>query len=230
MRIHYLQHAAFEGLGAIANWVESGPHTLTSTQLYQNEKLPSIAQIDALIIMGGPMSVNDTQEHPWLQAEINFIAQAIEQNKKVLGICLGSQLIAKALGANIYPNEQQEIGWYPLYITGNGMLNKHFSKIDSPITVLHWHGETFDLPKGATHLAFTHNCQNQAFSYGTNTLALQFHLETTPSSLDSMISNCGNNPRTATTQSDTEIRQQSNQMVQTQKILNQLLTEFFTAH
>jgi len=111
LRIHYLQHVSFEGLGSIAEWVTSNGHELTSTQFFINSYLPEPADIDWLIIMGGPMGVYDEDKYEWLTAEKQFIKKAIDAGKTVIGICLGAQLIAKVLGAKVYPNQKRAIGW-----------------------------------------------------------------------------------------------------------------------
>ncbi len=177
MRAHYLQHAPFEGLGKIEDWLISRNYVVSATHLYRNEPLPDLQGIDLLIIMGGPMSVNDEQQLPWLVAEKAFIREALTEDKQILGICLGAQLIASALGQNVYANGQQEIGWFP--VQGNTHHNGAAFHFPEQVTVLHWHGETFDLPHGAVPLASSLGCQNQAFQFGRSVIGLQFHLEAT---------------------------------------------------
>lgn len=185
LKIHYLQHVAFEGPGCISEWAVTGGHKLTSTKLYDNEPLPDINDIDWLIIMGGPMSVNDAATISWLNPEKEFISKCIQAGKTVIGICLGSQLIASVLGAAVYGNEHKEIGWFPIYKPGN---TPNFLFDDNNVLhVFHWHGETFNLPEGATLLAGSEACKNQAFLYGDRVLGLQFHLEVTQNSLEQMI-------------------------------------------
>jgi len=114
MRVHWLQHVPFEGLGSIAAWLESRNAETSRTRMWTGGRLPPLHGIDWLVIMGGPMSVNDEERHPWLVHEKRFIAEAIAQDKTVLGICLGAQLIASSLGARVRPNREREIGWYPI--------------------------------------------------------------------------------------------------------------------
>ena len=178
MRAHYLQHVPFEGLGKIEEWLETHGYAVSSTQLYRNESLPDLTGIDLLIVMGGPMSVNDEAQFPWLKEEKAFIRKALTSDKQVLGICLGAQLIACALGQPVYANAQPEIGWFP--VQGNTHHNGAAFRIPPSITVLHWHGETFDLPHGAVPLASSAACQNQGFQFGRSVIGLQFHLEATP--------------------------------------------------
>jgi GMP synthase-like glutamine amidotransferase len=188
MRAHYLQHVEFEGLGSIEPWLKKSGYVITNTRLFQSVKLPDMNEIDLLIIMGGPMSINDEGDYHWLVPEKKFIRCAIEAGKSVLGICLGAQLIASALGAPVYPNQHKEIGWFPVRgIPSSGKLQFCFPL---SMEVFHWHGETFDLPSGAIHLACSEACENQAFQIGESTIGLQFHLETTPESASELVSHC----------------------------------------
>ena len=114
MRIHVLQHVAFEGLGCIEAWLENRHAIVTFTRFFESDALPNLDDVDFIIALGGPMSVNDEDRFPWLADEKQFLAKAIQENKIVLGICLGCQLIASALGAKVYPNRDQEIGWFPV--------------------------------------------------------------------------------------------------------------------
>lgn len=189
LHIHYLQHVPFEGLGYIEQWATARGHQITATKFYQNDKLPDIHTIDWLIIMGGPMNIYEEKTYPWLKTEKQFIQQAIQQNKTLIGICLGAQLIADALGAKIYPNSEKEIGWFPLQLTAQAQAHPLFTDLAPQLTVCHWHGETFDLPKGAVHLATSKVCPHQAFLYGEKVLGLQFHFEMTEVSLKIMVEN-----------------------------------------
>ena len=186
-KIHYFQHVPFEGLGSIEEWITLSGHSLTSTRFFESAVLPEISDIDWLIVMGGPMSVNNEKQYPWLAAEKKFIRQAIDEGKTVLGICLGSQLVSAALGAKVYQNKEKEIGWFDIELTCFAKSDKLFFDIENRIKVFHWHGDTFDLPEKAVLLAFSKGCKNQAYSYKDKVLALQFHLEPTISSLQEMI-------------------------------------------
>jgi GMP synthase-like glutamine amidotransferase len=156
--------------------------------LFDSEELPCLDDIDLLIAMGGPMSVNDEQAYPWLTAEKEFVRDAIHSGKAVLGICLGAQLIASALGARVYPNAVKEIGWFPVTkVTSPG---NSISCFPESVDVFHWHGETFDLPSGATQFARSIGCENQAFRFGDSVIGLQFHLEITPESAKAIVTNC----------------------------------------
>ena len=184
MRAHYLQHVPFEGLGYIEHWLQAGGWQITGTHLYDSATFPALQQFDLLAIMGGPMSVNDEAEHGWLLAEQAFIRMAIEAGKAVLGVCLGAQLIAKALGAQVYANPNKEIGWWPL--RGSTHSQPCF-EFPASLTAFHWHGETFDLPATAVQLASSRACEHQAFQFGKAVIALQFHLEATPESVQQMV-------------------------------------------
>lgn len=188
MRVHVLQHVAFEGLGSIEDWLAARGAVISYTRFYEEPSLPDLADIDLVIALGGPMSVNDETDLPWLVAEKRFVSAAIAADKAVLGICLGAQLIASAQGARVYPGPQKEIGWFPIFAAEpqNGAF-----RFPQEATVFHWHGETFDLPAGAVRLAGSAVNPNQAFQIGARVIGLQFHLETTPQSAAAMIQHCG---------------------------------------
>lgn len=189
MHVHVLQHVPFEGLGSIEVWLTQRGSRVTYTRFFDSAHLPALADIDLIIALGGPMSVNDEEQVPWLREEKRFIAGAVASNRAVLGICLGSQLIANALGSRVYRNAEKEIGWFPVF--AEPTVPDTFA-FPASSEVFHWHGETFDLPAGAVRLASSAACRNQAFQIGARVIGLQFHLETTPESARAIISNCGN--------------------------------------
>lgn len=184
MNIHCFQHVPFEGLGQIETWAKSNGAQISYTRFFANDPLPELTTVDWLIVMGGPMGIYDEAQYPWLATEKAFIRTAIDHNKTVLGICLGAQLIADVLGANVYPNAQKEIGWYPIARAPNTP-----NWLPEKLTVFHWHGDTFDIPAGAIRLASSAACQNQGFLHGNRIIALQFHIETTAESLEDLIEN-----------------------------------------
>jgi len=188
MRAHFLQHVEFEGLGSIEPWLKAAGYEITNTKLFESAEFPDLKNIDLLVVMGGPMSVNDEDKFPWLVAEKQVIREVIHSGKPVLGICLGAQLIASAMGAPVYRNSVKEIGWFPIY----GISSNHSSIFRFPpsVKVFHWHGETFDLPSGAFRLAKSDGCENQAFQFGKSVIGLQFHLETTPEAAREIVSHC----------------------------------------
>lgn len=187
MRIHYFQHVPFEGLGYLETWANQRPCMLSATLLYENALFPSLSTIDMLVVMGGSMGVYEQEKFSWLEAEIQYIQKAIEAQKIVVGICLGSQLIAAALGARVYPNIKKEIGWFPLTKTSAGKEHPLLQDLPENFIGFHWHGDTFDLPQNAVHLLQTDICPHQAFLYQEKVLGLQFHLEATPQSIKDMI-------------------------------------------
>lgn len=189
MRVHYFQHVAFEGLGSIAAWLTARGIEIAGTRVDQAAAWPELADVDWLIVLGGPMSVNDEQRHAWLVAERAFIRAAVEQGKRVLGICLGAQLIASALGAKVYPNTAREIGWFPITAVPGAPDHSAFH-FPAAALVFHWHGDTFDLPVGSIHLARSLACENQAFQVGRRVVGLQCHLETTPESARALVAHC----------------------------------------
>ncbi len=190
MRIHHLQQVPFEGLGVIADWAESKKHSLSCTKLYDGGVLPPVDIFDCLIVTGGPMGVHDEAKHPWLAAEKRFLEQAIKQDRSVLGICLGAQLLAQVLGARVYANSRKEIGWLPIRWTPEAARHSLTGSLPDPLQAFHWHGDTFDIPEGAIRLAESEACRNQGFTWGTKTIGLQFHLEVKRGSIEELIRNC----------------------------------------
>lgn len=188
MRAHYLQHVAFEGLGSIEPWLENAGYEITGTQFFNSWTLPDSEDIDLLVVMGGPMSVNDEIQHPWLVKEKQFIRDAIAMDKPVLGICLGAQLIAHSMGSKVFPNPAKEIGWFPIKAAAPACHS--IFQFPDEMVVFHWHGETFNRPKGAILIAESKGCKNQAFQIGRHVIGLQFHLETTPLSARLIVENC----------------------------------------
>lgn len=187
MRVHYFQHVPFEGLGCIEAWLRAARYEITDTRFFAAPAFPTLEEVDFLIVMGGPMSVNDETEYPWLVEEKQFIRRCILAGKPVLGICLGAQLIANAMGARIYRHHTREIGWFPIQaVQSRGMT----FRFPPSVEVFHWHGETFDLPVGAILLARSEACEHQAFQLGRSVIGLQFHLEITPESVQEMIAHC----------------------------------------
>jgi GMP synthase-like glutamine amidotransferase len=187
MNVHILQHVSFEGPGNIATWLESRRAKIGYTRLFEPHNLPALDSVEMIIILGGPMSVNDEDKLPWLIEEKQFIRDGVARGIPTLGICLGAQLIASAMGASVYRNPVKEIGWFPVRTVSAapGTI-----RLPEECVVFHWHGETFDLPSGAVHLAESDGCKNQAFQVEKNVIGLQFHLETTAESASALLENC----------------------------------------
>ncbi len=190
LRIHWLQHVPFEGLGSIEGWVKRTGHRLTGTRLWNTETLPAAADIDWLIVMGGPMGVGDEGRFDWLVPEKRFIEACLAAGKRVLGICLGAQLIAEALGAKVAPNPVPEIGWFPVRFDQSICVDSGWTVFPETLTVFHWHGDRFEIPPGAYLLAASTACDRQAFAFGDRVLGLQFHLETTEEGAAALIEHC----------------------------------------
>jgi len=185
MRAHILQHVPFEGLGSMEDWFREGDWTLTWSRLYAGDSLPQPEDFDFLVVLGGPMGVGDVDRIPWLRPEIDLLAQVLRRGTPLLGICLGAQLMAAALGAQVRKNREREIGWFPVEL-----LREDALPLASGTPVFHWHGETFDLPAGGEWLARSAGCDHQAFRYGAAAVGLQFHLETTPEAADALLAHC----------------------------------------
>ena len=179
MRVLVFRHVPFEGLGWIGPVLHARGIEIEYADLYLPEtQLPDAAAFDGLIFMGGPMSVNDSL--PYLQWEMDAILEAVNRRQPVLGICLGAQLTAKALGARVYRNARKEIGWFDLHLSDAANHDPLFAGLPRTASVFHWHGEILDLPPHATLLASSERCQHQAFRIRDSTYGLQFHLEITP--------------------------------------------------
>lgn len=189
MNIHVLMHVPFEDAANIGVWAESRGHTLSYTRLYDGEKVPAPETFGMLAVMGGPMNIYEHDAYPWLVAEKTFIKQAIDTGKKVIGVCLGGQLIADVLGGNVTQGQHKEIGWHGITQTPQA-ADSLFSALPREMTIFQWHGDTFSIPPGAVHIAASDACENQAFQYGSNVLGLQFHMEYSQESIEKMLNHC----------------------------------------
>lgn len=179
MRVHWLQHVPFEGLGCIAPWLAQHAHAASCTRWFAGDAAPAASDIDALIVMGGPMNVDEEPLHPWLATEKALIRAVVDAGKPVLGICLGAQLIARALGAAVTRNAHTEIGWFDVTLDRSARSSGFFAGFADRFSAFHWHGDTFAIPDGARLLMSSQACAHQAFQYGERVLGLQFHLEVT---------------------------------------------------
>jgi GMP synthase-like glutamine amidotransferase len=189
MKISVLKHVPFEGPAVIANWAPARGHELSVCEVFSGA-LPPVDEFDFLVVMGGPMNVYQDDKYPWLTHEKRLIAEAIDGGKSVLGICLGAQLIAVALGGKVMRNPHVEIGWFPIGLTKEGRTLPLWDGMPARFSALHWHGDTFTIPDGAIHLASSAACANQAFAYDEGrVVGLQFHLEETRESLRLLMEN-----------------------------------------
>jgi GMP synthase-like glutamine amidotransferase len=223
LRFHCLQHVAYETPGYLTGWINWNGFSLSYTKFFEEFQLPSHDTYDVLLVMGGYMSVNDEEQFQWLKQEKNFIAEAVHLNKKVIGICLGSQLIASALGARVYPNYEKEIGFFPVAFNTRHQFLKDVPQL---AYVFHWHGETFDMPEGAELIACSKACLNQAFIV-KNALGLQFHIEVNEPLIKDFISN-GRDELIAGTyvQNEEEIVQNFQYIHECNMILEKMINNF----
>jgi len=177
-RLLIFQHVPYEILGTLDPMLRTAGFRNRYINFgRQPDAQPDVSTVDGLIVLGGPMNCDQSDRYPHLKTEIESIRRMIESEKPVLGICLGAQLIARALGARVMPNKPKEIGWYELNPTADGRTDPLFSHFADSQMIFQWHGDKFDIPHGATHLATSPDCPNQAFRYHDNVYALQFHLE-----------------------------------------------------
>ena len=190
MRLHVLQHVPFEGLGHIDSWIRRRGHRLTLSRLYEGAKLPDPEAFDRLVILGGPMNIHEEAAYPWLAEEKALIRATVATGKSAVGICLGAQLLADGLGSRVYAGSHREIGWFPVRLTAAGQRTALTEGLPAVTTVFHWHGDTFDLPPGAVHLFESEACANQAFLLDNRILGLQFHLESTPETVQQLLTHC----------------------------------------
>ncbi|HEY5548416.1 MAG TPA: type 1 glutamine amidotransferase [Coriobacteriia bacterium] len=183
MRIACVMHVPFEGPGAIAEWAAARGHQLVRVDAPRGA-FPTLSEFDLLVVLGGPMSTGDVLRHPWLVTEKQFMSRCVEEGVLTVGLCLGSQLLAEAIGGHVHPGTEPEIGWYPVTLGPAAVHVPYFSGWPTTFVAGHWHGDTFDLPDGVESAASSELTANQAFAARDGrVVGLQFHLEWTRDAL-----------------------------------------------
>ncbi len=180
MKVVIIKHIDIEGPGTIADFLDDNNIAYKIINIFNGESLPnSLADVSAIVVLGGPMNVYEEDKYPFLKEEDKFLRGVIDKNIPALGFCLGAQLIAKAKDAVVKKNTEKEIGWFKVSLTGNGSDDPLFQGFSREIDVFQWHGDTFEIPDGGVKLAESEVCPNQAFRIGNNIYGLQFHVEVT---------------------------------------------------
>ncbi|RZK21835.1 MAG: type 1 glutamine amidotransferase [Hymenobacter sp.] len=188
MRWHCLQHMPDEGPGHAANWLAAHDHALTYTHLFEPAPLfPTLAEFDGLLILGGAMSVHDEAACPWLVEEKAFLLTTLRAGKITLAICLGAQLLAQALGGEVRPNPEPEIGYWTVRFSAKALTHPLLRGWPDKATVLHWHFDTFAVPPGALRVGMSAGCAAQGFVWGEGLVGLQFHPEMTEAMVERLL-------------------------------------------
>lgn len=230
MNIHCLQHVSFENPGTIKDWAKENNHSINYTYFFEDSfTLPHLKDIDVLLVMGGNMNVDEEDKYPWLSKEKELIRAAIDTGKKVIGICLGSQLIAAALNSSVYPNTEKEIGFFPVQFSDDALNHPLFDHFTNPCIVFHWHGDTFTLPANAQLIATSEVCKCQAYLIGDTVLGLQFHFEINQTIVDDMLKYDGSELEEAGKyiQSKEQIQNGYHHLLKNRKDCFTLLDKFF---
>jgi len=190
MKILIITHATFEKPGSIKTWAEMHDHNMVEIKPYAGETLPEVNDFDLIVVMGGPQSPLSIDESPYLNDEIQLLAQAIRLNKKIIGVCLGAQLISEALGAKTERSPDREIGSYPIVLLNGAKDDPVFSKFSQEFDVMHWHNDMPGIPDGAILLAKSEGCPRQIYRYGDRIYGFQCHFELTKNLVTEMIKHC----------------------------------------
>jgi GMP synthase (glutamine-hydrolysing) len=191
MRVHYIQHVPFEDLGMIRDWADEKGHVVTVSRVFEEASFPASDDFDWLFVMGGPMNIYEEERYPWMRAEKEFIRTAIKENKQVIGICLGAQLIADVCGAKVRKNEYAEIGWFPVAIEPSVEHPAWVRALAAEFQAFHWHGDTFELPPDAVLFLASEACPRQGFYMnGGKVIGLQCHFELQAEGIRALVENC----------------------------------------
>ncbi len=218
-KIWVMQHVRPETLGTIANALESRGISAYYIRTFDGQSVPKeMGDTDGLIVMGGPMGVYDYAVYPFLSEEMHLIEQALREEKPVLGVCLGSQLLAAALGAPVKKGKQKEIGWHSIKLTESAKADNLWMNVDPSFIAYHWHGDIFEVPDGATSLASSDLTECQAFRYGRNAYGFLFHMEVTENIIDDMVGTFSDELREAGVDGREIIRDSANYLPNLQRI------------
>lgn len=185
MQVLILKNVPTEGPGTMVEYLEGALIPFLEVELSGAEPVPTTGEYDALVVLGGPMGVYDAAAHPNVGPALGAIREALDAGRRVLGVCLGAQMMAHVLGAEVFKGPAEELGWHPVELTQAGREDRAMAALregmgGGPMTVFHWHGDTYDLPAGAVRLAGSDMYEQQAFRMGDGAYALQFHIEATP--------------------------------------------------
>lgn len=225
--VHAFQHVPFEGPALIGDWARERGYRMSGTPLYLGGTLPDLSDVDLLVVMGGPMGVHDTEQFRWMREEKRILREAILSGTRILGVCLGAQLMADVLGARVYRGPTREIGWFPIHRTEEGGRLPLGGAFPVALDVFHWHGDTFELPEKAVLLASSQAYENQAFLYNGTALGLQFHLEMERTQIENLVENCrGELTKGPFIQAERDLLSQSFKAEGTRPVLYDLLDRF----
>jgi len=192
MKVLVIQHTVHEGLGSFEEVLSCRDINVSIIRTFAGDRFPAHGDDqDGLIVLGGPMGVYEMERYPFLEQEKALISSALQAGVPILGICLGSELLASVLGAKVYPAPSKEIGWFPVTLTEAGFSDPLFSEVSNVFVPLHWHGDVFDLPSGAVSLATSKQTACQAFRWSKNAYGILCHLEVTPSIVNGMVADFG---------------------------------------
>jgi GMP synthase-like glutamine amidotransferase len=230
---HCIQHLPNEGPGHAADWLLANGHSLTFTRFFEpNPVLPAMADFDGLLILGGSMSVQDEAAFSWLRAEKEFLREVLRAGKITLGICLGAQLLALALGGEVKPNPEPEIGFWTVRFSGRALEHPLLRGWPEKAAVMHWHRDTFVLPPGAVRVGMSAGCATQGFVWGDGIVGLQFHPEMTREMVEELMHAEGHETASEEqfVQTAAQIRERLKSVWKGRKLLEQLLANMVALH
>lgn len=227
LRVQIFQHVPYEGPAAIEPYLIKRGHKVEVIQWFAGQLPEAITETDALIVMGGPMSVSDEESFPWLKLEKAAIAEALRLDVPLLGICLGAQLLAEVLGAQVNPMGYREIGWFPVETNQEFLDQPLGNSFPKRFTPLQWHGDSFDIPAGCISLGSSQACKNQGFIYSKKQIGLQFHLEFDQSSVQRLATNAADElDGTEFVQSEQQMLAKEEFFIEADQLLDSFLDDF----